>query len=448
MSAEDTEVVVPRWSTRRRFLAVLLLITLAAVAGRSAYVLTVTRHQAELYGDQIAYARQAETLAAGEGFRDPFIEDRTVPNADHPPLTAVLAAPAYLLTDSRSAGNTAARLVMALVGGVTVFFAGLAGRRVAANVEVDPDSAPAARVGWTAAALAAVLPGIWIHDGLIMSEGPGAATVAVLLWAAVRHLDRPSARRIAAVGAALGLAVLARSEAALLVPLLLVPLAFTRRGDRADRRWSAAVPWSAAAAVGLGLVIGPWVGANLVRFEQPVTLSTNDGSTLVGSNCAEAYHGSTTGLWVLSCVMAHSDPDALDASVNAKTFRAAGIRYIRRHLGDQPRVMTVRVLRTWSLWSPRQEVYLNSGEGDEQWVSWAAIIGAWLTMALGVMGFVVLRRRDRPVWPLAGNLVAVTVTSAAFYGLARFRIGADVALLVGAAVAVEAAFRRITSRTG
>ncbi len=425
-----------RWTTRRRFLGVLLLITVVAVCGRIAYVMTVTRHQSQLFGDQIAYARQAETLAAGEGFRDPFIEDRTVPNADHPPLTALLATPAYLLTDSSSRGDTAARLIMATVGGMTVWFAGLAARRFATNVEVDPDSKFATRAGWIAAGLAAVLPGIWMHDGLIMSEGPGAATVAILMWSAVRFLDRPTAARIATVGAALGVAVLARSEAALLAPLLVVPLAFTRRGDRSDRRWSAALPWLAAAGAGFVLVAGPWIGANLVRFDRPVTLSTNDGSTLLGSNCDEAYRGATTGLWILPCVTAHSDPEAIDASVNAATFRREGLRYIRSHLGDQPRVMAVRVLRTWSLWSPRQEVYLNSGEGDETWVSWAAIVGAWATMAAGAVGFVALRRRDRPVWPLAANLVAATVTSAAFYGLARFRIGADVALLIAAAITV------------
>lgn len=431
-----------RWTTRRRFLGVLLLIVVVAVCGRAAYVLTVTRHQTQLYGDQVSYVAQAEQLAAGRGFRDAFIPGRTVPNADHPPLTALLATPAYLVTNSRSRGDTSARLIMAIVGGITVLFAGLAGRRVAANVEVDPDSRFAMRVGWVAAGLAAVLPGIWMHDGLIMSEGPGAATVAVLIWAALRFLDRPTALRIGVVGAALGLAVLARSEAALLVPLLVVPLAFTRRGDTSDRRWTAAIPWLAAAAAGFTLVAGPWIGANLIRFENPVTLSTNDGRTLLGANCPEAYRGATTGLWILSCVVAHSDPHVADESVSSIAYRREALHFARTHLGDQPRVMTVRVLRTWSMWSPRQEVYLNSGEGDEPWVSWASIAGSWAMMALGAVGFVLLRRRERPVWPLGANLVATTVISALFYGLARFRIGADVALLISAAVTLVAVLDR------
>jgi hypothetical protein len=62
-------------------------------------------------------------------------------------------------------------------------------------------------------------------------------------------------------------------------------------------------------------------------------------------------------------------------------------------------------------------------------------------MGLGVVGMVVLRRRDRPVWPLGAQALAVTIAAAAFYGLARFRIGADVALIIGAAVALESVVR-------
>src|SRR4051794_20231340 len=233
----------PTWTTRRRFLGVLLLITVAAAGIRVAYVVAVTRHQEQLYGDQIAYARVAESLAEGKGFRDPFILDRTLPNADHPPLTSILATPAYLLFDRRDGADTAARLIMAMVGAGTVFLVGLAGRRVAANVEVDPDSRVARRVGWIAAGVAAVLPGLWIHDGLIMSEGPGALTVALVIWAAVRALDRPGGWRFAALGAAVGLSALARSESLILALILVVPLVFTRRGDRAERGRLAPLAW-------------------------------------------------------------------------------------------------------------------------------------------------------------------------------------------------------------
>jgi len=189
-------------------------------------------------------------------------------------------------------------------------------------------------------------------------------------------------------------------------------------------------------------VAGPWIGANLVRFEHPVTLSTNDGRTLLGANCPEAYYGETAGLWILSCVVEHAKPDVADESVSSAAYRREALHFVRTHMGDQPRVVAVRVLRTWSMWSPRQEVFLNSGEGDETWVSWSSIVGSWAMMALGAVGFVLLRRRDRPVWPLGVNLVATTVISALFYGLARFRIGADVALLVAAAVTLVALFDR------
>jgi hypothetical protein len=108
-----------------------------------------------------------------------------------------------------------------------------------------------------------------------------------------------------------------------------------------------------------------------------------------------------------------------------------------------PAIVAIRELRTWSVWSPRQEVYLNTGEGDVHWVSWASIVSTWITIPIGILGFLALRRRDRPVWPFVAQVVLVAFTAAAFYGLARFRISADVAFVIGAGVALEVAARRV-----
>jgi len=50
-----------------------------------------------LQGDQIYYSGLADGLARGDGFRDPFIRSRTVPSADHPPLTSLVLTPAAWL---------------------------------------------------------------------------------------------------------------------------------------------------------------------------------------------------------------------------------------------------------------------------------------------------------------------------------------------------------------
>jgi hypothetical protein len=49
---------------------------------------------------------------------------------------------------------------------------------------------------------------------------------------------------------------------------------------------------------------------------------------------------------------------------------------------------------------------------------------------------VLLRQRGRTVWPLLAPVVVVTLISALFYGLLRFRVPAEVSLVVLAAVAL------------
>ena len=54
-----------------------------------------------------------------------------------------------------------------------------------------------------------------------------------------------------------------------------------------------------------------------------------------------------------------------------------------------------------------------------------------------VAGAVVLIRRRTPLWPLAATFVMVTITAMVLYGLTRFRVPAEVAIVVLAAVLVD-----------
>jgi hypothetical protein len=55
---------------------------------------------------------------------------------------------------------------------------------------------------------------------------------------------------------------------------------------------------------------------------------------------------------------------------------------------------------------------------------------------------VVLRRRGQPISPLVGMAAMITVTAAWTFGTTRYRIPADVALVVAAAVGIETLLRR------
>ncbi|RMH87233.1 MAG: hypothetical protein D6683_00190 [Actinomyces sp.] len=412
--------LVARWraaSFRRR----LALVAVSGLALRLVYVLGAKADQtldpgSVFPGDQFYYSLAADALAAGRGFVVPWASG-TVPAADHPPLTALVAAPASWLTPGGPGEHVLAqRLTMVLVGTVAVAVIGLLAREL-----FGP------RVGIVAAAVAAVHPGFWINDGLVMSESLVTLCVAGGLWAAVRARHRPGTRRGMELGVWFGLAVLARGETLLLLALVVAALARHRRLRRP----------AAVAVVTAGLVVAPWVVPNLVRFAEPVTLSTNDGLTLVGANCDAVYAGDAVGFWTLEC--AEEIPvDGLDQSQVSRVYRDAALDHITAHLGDLPRVAVVRVARVWSLYRPLQMVDWNTGEGRERWASTLALAGFYVVAAAGAAGWWWARRRGAEIWPLVVPLVHVTVVAAAFYGLVRFRVVAEIPLVVGTAVAVVA----------
>jgi hypothetical protein len=62
----------------------------------------------------------------------------------------------------------------------------------------------------------------------------------------------------------------------------------------------------------------------------------------------------------------------------------------------------------------------------------------WPLVALAAAGVVVLRRRRVALLPLLVPIVVVTLDAAAFYGLVRFRVPAEVSIVVLAAIGLDA----------
>jgi hypothetical protein len=63
-------------------------------------------------------------------------------------------------------------------------------------------------------------------------------------------------------------------------------------------------------------------------------------------------------------------------------------------------------------------------------------------LALAAVGIVVLRRRRVPVSPFLGMAAIVTVTAAITFGTTRYRVPLEAAIVVLAAIALDAALRR------
>lgn len=407
--------VASRTASFHRYLG---LIALAALALRVVYILTSQIHEPGV-GDALYYSRQADRIAGGGFFDDPA--DPGHPAADHPPLTALLLTPGSLFPGT---GLPYHRFTMALLGTVVVIAIGFLGRRVAGD-----------RAGLVAAGIAGVYPNLWMNDGLAMSETPAALMAVVIGLLVYRFIDEPSTASAAWVGAACGVGILARAELALFLPVVVVPVAL----------WARSLPVAArigriavAGAVTVAVLV-PWTLFNLARFEEPVLLSTNDGLTLVGANCEEVYDTTAVGLWSLQC--AQRIPAEGDQSEVSAVYRDTAIDFVRANRGRLPAVVVTRVARALSFYAPDQMAWYNQGEGRPRWASNLGVGAYYLLLAGAIGGAVLLRRRRVPVWPLAGTVVIVTISAAAFYGLVRFRIPAEPSLVVLAAVAVDAVLR-------
>ena len=119
---------------------------------------------------------------------------------------------------------------------------------------------------------------------------------------------------------------------------------------------------------------------------------------------------------------------------------------MRRNIDRLPIVVSARVGRIWGVYRPFQMVEFSVSEGKPKWASLAGWAMLWPLLGLAGAGLVILRRRGVSRFPLLAPLLLVTLVAAAFYGLVRFRVPAEPAIVVLAAVALDAAFVRFRSR--
>lgn len=411
--------------TDRTWRLCLLAIVGVALCLRLTYVVAVVGDDA-LAGDAIYYSAQAETITRGTGFAHPFTGEAA---ADHPPATAVLLA-----LPSLGGGDPAfeQRIFMAILGTLGVVAIAFLGREVAATIATDPG---VVRVGSLVAASAAGLhPGFWINDGLAMSETPTMVITALVLIAALRWRRGEGSAWM--LGVAGGLAVLTRAELGLLMALLVIPVGLPWAWPRRLRQ----VVLVAAVAL---LVVAPWTIRNLVRFEEPVLISTNDGLTLRGANCDPAYYEGV-GFWYLQC----AGPVEGDQSEVSSEYRRQAVDYIGDNLDRAPTVVGARLARVWSVWEVDAMTHLNQGEGRPPTASWLAAVGWWLLAPAAAGALVVLRRRNGPMLAIVAPFVTVAAVAVATYGIPRFRLPAEVAavgaLAVYGVVSAERSWGRAT----
>lgn len=429
----DVREVVPGRPVR--FWWWLVGITATALAVRLTYLMGWRTPDSPI-GDPYYYHHGANLLADGEGYVHPYqylLFGRRLPGADHPPgFMTVLAGFSWMGLRTFFQHQ----VIACVLGTAGVLSMGVAGRRIAGE-----------RVGLIVAALAALSPNLFYFDAMVVSETAMVATTAAILLASYRWWDNPTTGNAVVFGLVIGIAALVRSEAVLLGPMIAVPFVWFRyRRDRAAAAEGQAplarrglVSLVTAGAVAL-VVIAPWVGYNLARFEEPVTLSAQLDQTFGTANCENVYEGDRVGYWSLACIQEteHLVPEG-DASVQGKGFREIAFDYAREHSDRVPYVVAGRVGRTFGLYQPQEQIFLDDQVDQKEPVLGEVGLALWYAVAvLGALGMIGLRRAGRPVFPIVATVVSIVVVVAVVYGNTRFRLPAELALMFPAAVTVDA----------
>ena len=416
MSAAEVEQATsapsPRPSTFQRFGLALLPIVVVGVVIRVLYTLLEAPWPPTVLDDEVFFSIMPQALVDGHGYVNPFLltfRGVSTPTAGHPPLYSFVLAG---LAELGGKSADAQRLTGTVFGAGTIALVGLIGRRL---------SGP--RAGLIAAGLAAIYPMLIAADGALMSESLFGLLVAISLWAAYRLLEMPTIGRALVLGAAAGLAALARTEALLLLVLVLVPVVRRPGGWRA----------SLVAVLAGIVVITPWTVRNWIVFDRPVVVSTNSDSAIAGANCYGTYHGHDLGFWQLQCIRPHKGNEV--ASIAAA--RSDGVNYARDHAGRLPVVLAARLARTWSLFRPFQ-----TPEGRSRRAQKLGVVAFFLLVPFALLGAVSLRRRRAALWIILAPVAVVSVIALVSYGNVRFRESAELSLVVLAAVGLDLLWRR------
>jgi 4-amino-4-deoxy-L-arabinose transferase-like glycosyltransferase len=383
--------------------------------------------------DAAAYATIARNLDEGRGYT--LGKTATQPADDYSPGLPLLVA------GIREVGGgiheRPARIVLALIGSLSVLFAYLIGRRL---------SGPAA--GLIGAGAVAIYPALLEYQGMLMSEPLAAALlsggVLAMFWAngprqefsarGSRHGGRgalgaedPSSAplpprhprvRWLLPGALLGALALARPE--YLGVAILLALAVVARGRGGE--WRRMLGQAAILLAGVIVIVAPWTVRNAIALDRFVPISTGGGQVLfagtylpsdgdperVGEEVLERHPelagrlGAEPRLEQILAALAAEQSPGVESD---KALSRMGREQLWEDVSEEPieyaGFVATKIGRTWSH-GPRDVM---------REPAWEAL--HWALVAFGLLGLILLIRRRR--WEalvLATIFVSITAISA------------------------------------
>ena len=400
-----------------------------------------SRHCYTIAGDAFYHHGQANLLAETGRYLNPnehaFNNGHIIDSAGDPPLYAgYLAAWSKIGFD----GVTDHRVAASLWGLVLVVTIGLFTRRLAGDA-----------AGVVAATLAALHPLMWVNDIMLLSEGMYQPFIVLILWAAYEWIRDPSRRNIAILGVAIALAAMTRAEAVGLYAFMILPLVWWVDTFDPREKFRQVVICGLAGLV----VMSPWLIYNNLRFEKPVTLTAGPGTVMMAGACDEAWSGESIGYWA-RCFEARGLPELLeeelpgawritddpervvyDESVRDEFNRDKAIEYYLDNWIRYPKVALARIGRSLELYRVGHTLRMQYGvEGRWEEPSTVGLGVYYALVPFAILGGLLLRRRGIRLTPLLAMWLMVMATSATTFGLTRYRVPIDIAMMVMAAVAI------------
>jgi 4-amino-4-deoxy-L-arabinose transferase-like glycosyltransferase len=356
-----------------------------------------------LHGDAGSYDRIARNLISGKG----YIEWGSTPTSFWPPLYPLFLAGTYSLLGHNI---DTPRYIQTFFGALTCvalyhLVKALFGRR----------SALLAGVGMALHPLH-IFFGAWL-----IAETLFLFLYVLTLAIAVHATRRTSLKTLALLGIMLGLDILAKPAAILLVPFLLAWVFLSISTLSIETR----ILYTLITALFAVAMISPWTIRNYMVHHDFVLVSTNGGLTFYAANNPEGFGGHVES--APPPLTGVSEPEA------ERQYYRLAIEWIRSSPWDFLRLLPKKLLRLWSplsvaTWEAEYPLPYPLGQAVK------AIYGIFLLAAF--CGIVVSREQEGEVAILLLPILQVVVAALVWYGDTRYSLPMQPSLVAFAAVAV------------
>jgi 4-amino-4-deoxy-L-arabinose transferase-like glycosyltransferase len=365
-----------------------------------------------LMGDAASYDRIARSIAAGTGFSEAPPE----PTAFWPPLYPAFLGAIYWVFGHQL---MIARLINAALGALVPVVVFLLCTRLFDR-----------RIALIAALGAVFYPLLIVLGAWVIPDGPYVLAVCLIMLLMVDIQSKPHATRYAALGALLGFAFLLKPVTAFFFPFLAGWFLLALPQSKLRQRFVAGV----ITALVLAAVLTPWTARNYVVLGSPIVGSANGGYTFYGANNPDAWGGHYE----------HFPARMFELSEGEEQleFYRMGIEWIR---SDPVGFLKLEVNKFQRLASP---LSISSSRDDLSLPGdWAVRVAYSAFLVTALAGFVALRRSWRVTGLLAVPVLAVLLSTAVFYGDARYTMPMVPSLIIWSSVAIVAGWNALISES-